>query len=267
MAIDFLDAFAGIVNAAVAPREWPPILMLDAKPVFKADHSLCCQPCRDEGEKPPFHEATEPTEGENGEIVLNDVMLDPAPTGDEELFGPLPPTVKRRPKVDHDAPMVEVGRILVAVGYATPDSRPSPWLIRFAGGGDEASWTEFLETLPVQPEWVVSDRDGVIAGAVRTVFGDATHYLCEQHLAQNCADVAREKDDIRTKSALLKIPETQHEVRPALEAAQYDEAHWNAAIEAAHKWGLRLFRARSILSGSIVKGSRGFEAASSSGRR
>ncbi len=251
LASDYLDAFAGIVNAAAAPGAWPAIVLLDDKPVFKADHSACCKPYRDRGEKPPRHDAWGPPEddeidettqdkalSEDEAIVLNDVTLDPALTGDTELFGRTVPTVKRRPKISHDAPVIEVGRILVAVGYETPFSKPRPWLVRFAGGRDEVSWTEFLESLPGQPEWVVSDRDQAIHNAVKTAFGSATHYFCEQHLAQNAADVAREKDDIRTKSARMNIAETRHPIWPALEAAQYDEEHWTAAIETARQWDL-----------------------------
>jgi hypothetical protein len=236
MAIDYLDAFAGIVNSVVAPTSWPAILTVDDKPVYKADHSKCCKPFRDRGEKPPRHHRAKADDGEiETEIVLGDVTADPALNTDDELFGRTLPVVKSRPKVDHDAPMVEVGRIMVAVGYERPGDKPRLWLIRYAGGGDEASWTEFLEALPGCPEWIVSDRDGAIAGAVRTVFPTATHYLCEQHLAQNAADVAREKDNVRTKCARLNMAEAAHPIWPALEAAQWDEDHWVAAMKAAQE--------------------------------
>jgi Probable Zinc-ribbon domain len=223
LASDYLDAFAGIVNAAVAPSEWPPIIAIDDKPVYKADHSLCCKPYRDRGERAPRHDSWGPPADETG--------------ADDAESGTGQPT-SRRPKIAHDAPMLEVGRILVAVGYESPQAKPRPWLVRYAGGRDEVSWTEFLESLPGQPEWVVSDRDGAISNAVHNAFPAATHYFCEQHLAQNAAAVAREKDDIRTKAARMGIPETWHQIWPILESAQFDPDHWTAAIEAAKTWNL-----------------------------
>ena len=256
LASDYLDAFASIVNAEVAPSTWPPIVALDDKPVYRADHSQCCQPYRDRGQKPPLHhqwpplkeaqgdEGDEEQEGDSTEVGTNGTKGGSTGTtvSTTGTKGGTTGTSKRgptrRPKISHDAPMIEVGRILVAVGYETPTSKPRPWLIRFAGGKDEVSWTEFLESLPGAPEWVVSDRDQAIGHAVRTVFPSATHYFCEQHIAQNAADVARSRDDLRTKAAQMNTPEIWHPFLRVLENAQFDEAHWTAAINSARQWNL-----------------------------
>jgi hypothetical protein len=84
-------------------------------------------------------------------------------------LAPLPPGMKFRPKVAHSAPKREVGRILVAVGYQHPgDPHPRPVLIRFAGGGDEVSWAEFLSALPGTPDWV-DPRETIIRHANQKV--------------------------------------------------------------------------------------------------
>jgi hypothetical protein len=217
LVIDYLDGFAAIIDAAVAPSAWPPILAIDSKPVFVPDHSLCCKPYRDCGERPPRHDKWGPPEDEPAE----------------------PGKKKYRPKISHDAPMIEIGAILVAVGYAAPGAPPRPYLIRFAGGHDEVSWTEFLESLPGTPEWVVSDRDGAISNAVVAAFGpDTVHYFCEQRIAQNAADWAREKDHIKARAQLMGITEMEHPIWPFLEAAQYDADHWMAAMDAAVEYDL-----------------------------
>jgi hypothetical protein len=207
LVIDYLDAFGPLVAAEVSPKVWPAIIALDAKPVIVADHSGCCG---------------------SGKARL---AWHPHP------LAPLPPGLSRRPKVAHAAPKREIGRILTAVGYAHPgDANPRPILIRFAGGGDEVSWSEFLSALPGKPSWVVSDRDGAIANAVKAVFGKGVtapvHYFCEQHIADNAAKWAR-FDGVTLPSDPLW---------PILERAQFGPQEWAdfalaaSALPSLSKW-------------------------------
>lgn len=205
LAINYLDAFASTVIDALAPTEWPPILLLDALPVTVRDHSECCAPYRLKGLRPPQHlDAWGP------------------PPDDEPAPGPSP-----RPKVPHSAPSKEIGRILVAVGMNhAGDTDPRPILIRYAGGGDAVSWGEFLRALPGQPEWIVSDRDGAIASAVEKLWGDGgtTHYFCEQHIAKNGAEKALADGIPRT---------TNREFWKLIERAQYGPDEWTQLVGAA----------------------------------
>jgi hypothetical protein len=183
LVIDYLDAFGALVADAVAAKEWPRIVALDALPIRVRDHSLCCAPFRARGERPPRHPDT---------------------------WGPPPdpPKGKRRPKVAHSAPIKEIGRILVAVGYRHPgDANPKPVLMRFAGGGDQVSWTEFLTALPGAPEWVVSDRDGAIANAAG-------------------------------KAVLDGVADLDHPIWALLERAQYGPDEWLELLEGATTYGL-----------------------------
>ncbi len=204
LAINYIDSFAKVVTDALLPDEWPPIVLLDAHPIRIRDHSLCCAPYRAAGKRPPRHPDT----------------WGPPEDEDDGNGG-------RRPKISHAAPIKEIGRILVAVGLKhAGDPEPEPVLIRFAGGGDQASWAEFLRALPGQPEWVVSDRDQAISGAVKEVWGDdegTTHYFCEQHIAKNGAE----------KASLDGIQRNEHrEFWQIFEHAQWGPAEW-ARLEGA----------------------------------
>ena len=203
LAMDYADIFGPAIASAHAPTRWPAIVALDALPIRVRDHSECCPgQIAQGGLRRPRHPGPSTPRDESGHV--------------------------RRPKIRHPAPIRETGRILFAVGYERPGDLPRPWLIRFAGGGDQVSWEEFLRTLPGTPEWVVSDRDQAITGALRAVWRDAPiHYLCEQHLAQNAAEAARE-DGLNPREGVL---------REILEQAQFGPEEWARAEGAAAAFG------------------------------
>lgn len=209
LAMDYLDLLGSRVIEELSPKEWPPIVLLDALPLRIRDHSLCCAPYRARGDRPPRHDAWGPTEEETVEV--------------EDASGHA--TTIRRPKVAHAAGIKEIGRILVAVGLRhAGDYEPHPILIRYAGGGDQASWAEFLRALPGQPEWVVSDRDGAIAAAITEVWGSRTvHYFCEQHIAANGAEKAL-ADGVR---------ESDRSFWTIFEQAQYGSEEWARLVDLA----------------------------------
>ena len=188
LAMDYIDVFAPTLIAAHAPKAWPPIIAIDSHAILVRDHSECC-PDRiaEGGMRRTRHPGPDVKRTESGYV------------------GPH--------LISHAAPIRETGRILVAVGYEHPGALPRPWLIRFAGGGDQASWVEFLRSLPGQPEWVVSDRDKAIRGAVEELWGggETTHYFCEQHIAKNGTDAAT-LDGLDAHVGVLK---------PIFERAQY----------------------------------------------
>src|SRR5450759_53340 len=108
--MDYLDAFASIVSAEVAPSAWPPIVALDDKPVFRADHSLCCQPYRDRGQKPPPHNQWPPAKAarDEGDEGQEDDSAEVATGGTKgSTTGTSKGGPTRRPKISHDAPMIE----------------------------------------------------------------------------------------------------------------------------------------------------------------
>ncbi len=208
LASDYLDAFGASLIEAVSPREWPRIVALDALPIRVRDHSTCC---------PVVLDSTGRRTRRRRQRV--------------DVWGPppdLPKGKQRRPKIAHSTDTREIGRILVAVGYERPGAFPRPWLIRFAGAGDQPSWEEFLRSLPGRPAWVVSDRDGAIINAVASAWkGGPTHYFCEQHLAENAAGKAREDG----------LDPTADPLRQILEEAQFGPAEWARAEGAADALG------------------------------
>lgn len=260
LALDYLDVFGPPVIAATTPRSWPRIVALDAHPIRIADHTLCCgqrQASRrkigdaraahgerrtdhasdrkwyppDDDELPMIFPAWET--GTLGATLddLPDELREQADAAlaqwgerdrEQKADGAL-----RRLKIKHSPEVVEIGRILVAVGYEKAGDRPRPWLMRFMGSGDQVSWTEFLHSLAGEPEWVVSDRDAAIAGAVAEVWPQAVHYHCEQHIAENMADAARADG----------ISEPGDPIWPILEDAQFGEREWAAAEGAAQARG------------------------------
>jgi hypothetical protein len=215
LAINYIDLLGARVIEELAPKEWPPIVLLDALPLRIRDHSQCCAPYRAIGMKPPRHD---------------DVWGPPEEEEVEEVDANGQTRKVLRPKVPHTAPIREVGRILVAVGLQhAGDYDPQPVLIRFAGGGDQASWSEFLRVLPGKPEWVVSDRDGAIATAVQEVWRTTTHYLCEQHIAENGSEKAIADGILPSDRSFWTI----------FEQAQYGVDEWLQLRNLATALGLR----------------------------
>jgi hypothetical protein len=166
LAMDYTDVFAPDLIAAHSPKSWPPIIAIDSFPILVRDHSECC-----------------PDRIASGGVRRT---RHPGPDAPRNASGYLRPRL-----ITHEAPLKETGHILVAVGYDHAGAFPRPWLIRFAGGRDQESWVEFLRMLPGTPEWIVSDRDRAIKGAVADLWGDKpTTYFCEQHIANNAAEAA-----------------------------------------------------------------------------
>ena len=163
LAMNYLDAFAEMIIGEVAEKVWPAYLALDALPLRVRVH----QP----------------------QLLARTLRKKKA----------WPANLKKRThprkvyKIRRNATIRERGRILVAVGSNTVYGKPRPILARFAGGGDEESWVEFLRALPGVPAWVVSDRDGAIEAAVKRVWpaGSVVHLFSEFHLAKNAGDAAR----------------------------------------------------------------------------
>ncbi len=213
IAIDYLDAFGDVVSAG--PDHWPRIIALDSRPVLVPNHSSCC------GSKLKKRQAKQSARGE---------VPEPPP-----MWSPLVhdwPATDRKgrrrdpPKTKHSSRVKVIGHVLVAVGYESVH-RPHLWLVRFMGGGDQESWAEFLRTLPGTPEWVVSDRDAAISGAVADVWGgQATHYFCEQHIAANAMSAAVQDGF-----------EDQPGLRQMIEQAQWSMADWEALEDAARSTG------------------------------
>jgi len=138
----------------------------------------------------------------------------------------------------------EVGRVLAAVGYDRPFGQPKALLLRFAGGGDEASWATFLRSLPGVPNLVVSDRDQAIGNAVRQVWGDhPVIYFSEHHLTMNIQEVAR-KDGVAEDSDLWTM----------LIQAQWSDQHMVAAWQEAHEMGAHRVVSWFDLNADLLRG-------------
>jgi hypothetical protein len=167
-AIHALDVFGPVLADWQLPAAWPRIVALDALPL-RTRHR------KRRGPKPP----------------------------------PWPQSAKkRRKRKPSPGRVVEIGRVLVAAGADKPigDAPMRPLLFRFAGGGDEGAWIEFLRSFDSEPVWVVSDRDKAIENAVAEVWPNAIHYFSHWHLADNA------------KSALKTDKRLKPKVRAALEA-------------------------------------------------
>jgi len=134
LAVNYLDAFAPAVIAALHPVAWPRVLVLDTRTLFTRGY----RPSR-----------AQPAASEEA---------------DEAWVGEL-----------------KAGTILVALDGTRP--RPSPCLMRVAGGKDTESWKAFLATLTGAPEVVVADLDPAIARAVRETWPDALLVPSRHHLA------------------------------------------------------------------------------------
>ncbi len=223
LVMDWMDVFGPDIVGTFAPSRWPRIVALDAFAIRVRDHSECCK----------------------NRILEGGLRRSrhPGPDAVRDASGYV-----RHPKIRHPAPVRETGRVLVAVGYEHPGAAPRPWLVRFAGGGDQESWDEFLRSLEGAPEWVVSDRDGAIAGAVSAVWGSATHYFCEQHIADNAAEAAR-KDGLEPRDGVLK---------DILEQMQYGPEEYGRAEGAARAFASPtliewLERNRDLVLGQVAK--------------
>jgi hypothetical protein len=156
LVINYLDALAPVVIEPLARQDWPSIVVLDAWPI-----RVRLGPKQPRRVGPPFGV-------------------------------PLPPIPRVPPKQGPRRRVEEVGRVLAASGKDTVSGKTIPLLVRFAGGGDESSWAEFLRSLPGTPEWVVADRDRGITNAVETVWrGTPLLYYSEHHLLANAREAAR----------------------------------------------------------------------------
>jgi Probable Zinc-ribbon domain len=195
----YLDVFGPTILAETVRTKWPRIVALDSWPLTVHDHSACCKtgPLHHRKTKPglkPDDEGKSAKPDPQTNVIpfprarLPDMWGPPFEPDAEYIDFAPPRTLKAhhyRSKVDHASPVIEVGSVLIAVGYDHPGDGPSPWLIRFAGAKDQPSWTDFLRLLPGRPEWVVSDRDPAIIPAVSDVWGSPIHYFSEKHLVKN----------------------------------------------------------------------------------
>lgn len=174
LAMGYLDAFGSIVIDATTEKRWPAIVSLDAL---------------------PFRVRLRTTQ--------RAAATKPWPASSKSRRH-----ARKRRKILRAARVRERGRVLMATGKDGPFDQPRPVLVRFMGGGDEESWLEFLRSLPGEPIWVVSDRDGAIENAVGRAWpsGRVTHYLSEVHLAKNVGEAAQ-KDHVPAGDPLWELLE------------------------------------------------------------
>lgn len=195
LAMAFLDGFAPVIDAALAPTAWPTTLILDSVPF------------RDE--RRPDRVAEE-REARRLPWPMNAQSIEAIRERYRDLGGAR-------------------SAILVASGLDPGQRRPRPWRIRFAGADDEDSWAGFLEGLPGRPAWVVSDRAKSIGAAVARVWPRTLRIACEWHLAQN-ASTAFLADDLVSREHLELHPVGQL-IMPAIASADAWDELWRLARE------------------------------------
>lgn len=158
LALNYMDAFADLVLEADRPKQWPPIVVVDAL---------------------PFRERI--------------VEPNKKPRKVSWPASSKPRKFRRKPiRFRRKAKAKERGRIFAAMGMNSPFDQPTPLLVRFMGGGDEVCWREFFESLPGTPRWLVSDRDGGIINGAALAWraNPPVHYFSHYHLAKNARDAA-----------------------------------------------------------------------------
>lgn len=98
--------------------------------------------------------------------------------------------------------------------------------MRVAGDDDTVAWIDFIDLLPDEPSWVVSDQSEAIEGALNARWPNAVHYNCEGHLLKGAAKAAAADRVIRYRG---QVAETIFET---MEKMLRSEEHW-AALKAA----------------------------------
>lgn len=240
LGMDYLDVLGDVVIEATAPGPWPEIIAIDSTAIEVPDHTTCC------GTRTPKRKDRADLWGPPAADEPDDEPEEPEEPPDDGLprIGQPP---KRRPKIAHQpGGSLEIGRILVAVGYDHAGQRSSrPWLIRFAGTGDQASWAEFLRELPGDKvRWVVSDRDSGIMPAVAAVFPNAVHYFCEQHVATNALKYLTEDGIVDRTDPIFAL----------IEQMQFGPAEFEAVWTAANARGLAKLTAWLVLNRPVILG-------------
>jgi hypothetical protein len=110
------------------------------------------------------------------------------------------------------------GTVSVLGVYGYPTGRGSGRAVALAarGGGDALEWQAVLRSRPDEPSWVVCDQGKAVTSAIKTVWPNATTYVCEAHLRM-LAEKRLAADGFDSTSGLWK----------ALPAAIADRSRWD----------------------------------------
>lgn len=128
--------------------------------------------------------------------------------------------------------------VLAAMGSRAAEPgkwAPAPrlWRLEPFARKDQAAWEAFFGQLEGAPNVIVSDADYALACAIRSVFGDAEHRLCEWHLGRKLR--AHLPDEI--------LDDRDHPITRALGRAFQTPDGWKAflaAIDDEHSAGQSL---------------------------
>lgn len=129
------------------------------------------------------------------------------------------------------------GAILAAYGYLQSGERKDRvgllWKVAIAGSNDQASWVEFLRSLPDDPEgpptWIIADGDGAIRKAITTVWPEAQFFACEWHLKHRAAGLLGQPIGPPGTSPILD----------ALDKALRSEENWQAFLSMLDAYSLK----------------------------
>ena len=89
------------------------------------------------------------------------------------------------------------------------------------GAASQATWRQFLRSLPGQPRLVVTDQDAATIGAVRSAFPSSTIRLCRWHLKRNLSQAINP----------IIGKDRAHPLAVAAETAFDDQTGWTAFKE------------------------------------
>lgn len=195
--IHAIDGFASLVMNHKAPAMWPQIVTIDALP-------LRSRYGRKRGPKPlglPYSARQQKLQQRRQ---------------------------RRREKTA--GRIIEIGRVLVASGHNFGEPE-RPLLFRFATGGDEGAYIDFLSQLPGQPEWVVTDRDRGLDNAIDEVWPQAIHYYSHWHLAENAKAALKEDKGLKKR--------VRDELEREIEWAFVSLKSYNRAFDAATQAGAK----------------------------
>lgn len=124
-------------------------------------------------------------------------------------------------------------RVLCAVGYPGPGDKSEVLALRPVPRATREAWVSLLTSLDDAPELVVTDNDNTLVGAVRFVWPNTRHHLCEYHLRANATKAMPD----------TLIAETAHPVHEALPMAFSNQEAWDdfeTAVEQAKGEGFNV---------------------------
>jgi hypothetical protein len=172
-----LDHFGELVLKRTEHREWPEVLVLDAKPLRVREYVA--------GD--PFSWEQAPS----GAILV-------------AAGGPIPTRAMRAMRND-------VGEI---VNREVAVRQPGHlWRVELSGAANRWAWLDFLSSLPGTPKWIVVDGDAAVRLAIRMRWGDGPDapvvFSCEDHFQKKFHQHALEDDKIKPVHVNRLWPESK----------------------------------------------------------